>query len=104
MIFLVQRAHPGYIYSLKDGLFIPGPAVGTDEGLGNVPGMGMGMAQVIDWIFLSFGFHQLFIIICLLPHSWQMAWPSEAFVLNDDGLSQSLPQPVLDLFHDKGIE
>ena len=45
VIFLVQRAHPGYVYSQKDRLFVPGPAVGTDD-LSNVPGMGLGMAQV----------------------------------------------------------
>jgi hypothetical protein len=46
----------------------------------------------------------LICLIILTSKTFQMAWPSEAFTLDESGIMQTLPPTVFDSLHEKGVE
>lgn len=85
-------------------MFIAKPEAGADA-LTQDPATGICMAQVMmPEIQMVLLYVALICLIILTSKTFQMAWPSEAFTLDESGIMQTLTPTVFDSLHEKGVE
>ncbi len=106
-LFLSQDMQPGFRFDDLERRFVKSEIGGRPMPLGS----GFGMAQVGDAVevrtCIEVQEHEQIgedSPLSLSALCLQMAWPSEAFILDENGLRQSLPLPVLEMLDQRGVE